>query len=235
MGSTQTATALPQLGAAQRVFGTIELLEHILLNLTLTETTRLQRVAREWQATVQGSIHLRDGDFGQAAKSEEFLVGELLPPNGGLGYHTRFKISSDPLASENMSMGSDWEKPRAVCQLHPRLRLFGVFAFPATTIFHFDVRVNEILNWPARELWENQLITQPPCTKVMSGKGYLHAARRDFGHLTLGDLHDFVAAETKRLARAPQAIIRFFTIGVVEERGRLVKEAREAERLKLDY
>lgn len=54
--------------AVLRTFGTVELLERILLELTPRDILLLQRVKRKWKATIAESIKLKRALFFEPAK-----------------------------------------------------------------------------------------------------------------------------------------------------------------------
>ncbi|KAK5687519.1 hypothetical protein LTS10_001657 [Elasticomyces elasticus] len=45
--------------ASDQVFGTTELLEHILIRMPARDVLLSQRVSQQWQAVIKGSLHLQ--------------------------------------------------------------------------------------------------------------------------------------------------------------------------------
>ncbi|KAK5692179.1 hypothetical protein LTR17_025501 [Elasticomyces elasticus] len=72
-------TAESQSPASDQVFGTTELLEHILIHMPARDVLLSQRVSQQWQAVIKGSLHLQRALLftGEAADPTEWIEEHL--------------------------------------------------------------------------------------------------------------------------------------------------------------
>lgn len=197
MSLSQSTAPNLQRSSSDLVLLTTELLETILRNLGLKDITRVQRVSQKWQEVIQGSIHLRDGEFGCPVEPTEFLTWIYED-------FTASKIPNAPLVPRARIVANSIKATKAskeskvICQLHPRLsELRSMHSFaPGLT---FDVDWLEMASWQVGP-WMDQLVTQPPRFELVNmldlfASTPLRAKDRRFnslGPLTLGDLRDLL-------------------------------------------
>ncbi|KAK4947097.1 hypothetical protein LTR10_013868 [Elasticomyces elasticus] len=70
---------MSQFPASDQVFGTTELLEHILIRMPARDVLLSQRVSQQWQAVIKGSLHLQRALLftGEAADPTEWIEEQL--------------------------------------------------------------------------------------------------------------------------------------------------------------
>ncbi|SMY22133.1 unnamed protein product [Zymoseptoria tritici ST99CH_1A5] len=172
--------------SAATVFGTVELLEMILLGCTMEDVTCARRINTFVQATIDGSKHLRQKIFLEAAPGGEKLVAPLWS----------WTATAVPLvlASEART-ARDRTYSRTIVNLNPLLKLLTCTASPEATRRYVTgnrlaIVGQDFLDRPSGR-WEAMLITQPPLRSlelvVVKTKGPRSKGFKSTAH-TLGEL-----------------------------------------------
>ena len=134
--------------------GIAELVEAILKYLDYGDLLRCRRVSWSWNQIIAGSSILQKNLFLEPAPVDRHLYYcRLLPTD--LENTAHFT----PSGAKHNAQGY------VVATLNPRLAHDDSREFQTQLHFTFPA-IREMLSWPADGHWEQQLLMQPPCTKI---------------------------------------------------------------------